>query len=314
MTPTADRIGRRLAEPVPAEIEAICAAMRERFGESLAAVIYYGSCLRQGDPRDGVVDVYVIVSDYARAFAGWKTRLLARFLPPTVGYLETGTPKGEVRAKYAVITLRDFRRGTSRRWFHSYLWGRFAQPCVLAYAQDDTTRSAVAACLETAVRTLLGRTVPIAPPQIDAAGLWTLALNLSYGAELRPESSGRGGELVEADRGYYEGLLTDLVRAAAVPGVSRGSGDQLVYTVDVSNWRRLTGRIGWALRRGLGKLLSIARWLKALWTFEGGLDYAIWKLERHSGTKIEVSERTRRRPWLHVWGELIRLYRQGVLR
>ena len=67
-------------------------------------------------------------------------------------------------------------------------------------------------------------------------------------------------------------------------------------------------------RRTWGKFLSIARWLKALATFDGGLDYAAWKLERHSGVKVEISDRMRRRPWLYVWGELIRLYRSGALR
>ena len=42
---------------------------------------------------------------------------------------------------------------------------------------------------------------------------------------------------------------------------------------------------------GCGKTvtaLSVLRLLKALFTFEGGLDYIAWKLERHSGQRIEV--------------------------
>lgn len=314
MTASEDRIARRAAGPVPVEIETICAAMRERFGESLTAVLYYGSCLRGGDPRDGVADVYVIVSDYRRAFPGGATRWLAYILPPTVGYIETDSPRGEVRAKYAVITMRDFRRGTSGRWFHSYLWGRFAQPCVLAWVRDEPTRQALIRCLGSAARTLIARTLAMAPARIEATDLWTLALNLSYSAELRPESAARGAELVAADADYYAGLLADLTAAARVPRIAALAGATGAYGVTVPRWRRLAGRAGWVVRRFAGKLLSIARWLKALWTFEGGLDYAVWKLERHSGTKIELSERTRRRPWLHVWGELIKLYRSGVLR
>ena len=64
----------------------------------------------------------------------------------------------------------------------------------------------------------------------------------------------------------------------------------------------------------MGKTFHVARWLKALATFEGGLDYAIWKLERHSGVKVTLSERQRRWPWLYLWGELFRLYRSGALR
>ena len=82
----------------------------------------------------------------------------------------------------------------------------------------------------------------------------------------------------------------------------------------MSGARRRLARIAWATRRLTGKLMSTMRWFKALGTFEGGLDYAAWKLERHSGVKVHVSDKMRRRPWLHVWGELIRLYRRGVLR
>jgi len=163
-----------------------------------------------------------------------------------------------------------------------------------------------------AVGTLLDRTLPLTPARIQPVDLWVLALDLSYATELRPESTGRARELVAAGRDYYQGVTGDLVAAGRLRGVTRSAG--AAYVVAVPRWRRWAGRAGWLTRRVSGKLLSIARWLKALATFEGGLDYAVWKLERHSGTRIELSEKTRRRPWLYVWGELLRLYRSGVLR
>ena len=86
------------------------------------------------------------------------------------------------------------------------------------------------------------------------------------------------------------------------------------YEVRVSGWARRRCRLAWFLRRFVGKLLSTGRWFKAAATFEGGIDYAVWKLERHTGHKIEVSDKLRRRPWLYAWGEIIRLYRSGTLR
>lgn len=292
-----DIIRETIFQPVPDAVAVLGESMQERFGTSLLAVMFYGSCLRSGNPRDGLVDLYVIVSDYASAFPGWRARNLARVLPPTVSYVEIDTPDGPIRAKYAVLSMDDLRRGTSRRWFHPYLWGRFAQPCRVDQVRDHATGEAIVECLASAVRTLLGETLPLLDPSAPPSDRWAGALGLSYGTELRPESGDRSRSIVEADRDYYESVWSAVDIEAA-------SGDR-----SAGGARRT-----WAVRRRTGKLMSVLRWLKAMATFEGGLDYAIWKLERHSGVRVEVPERVRRRPWLYVWPELVRLYRQGVLR
>lgn len=318
-------IRTRLDRTAPTPVAALSDEMRRRFGDSVLGVLFYGSCLRQGDALEGIADLYVIVSDYARAYPRWRSRMLARVLPPTVGYLELpiepagggegddaegGGPATVVRAKYAVISLGDFRKGTSARWFHSYLWGRFSQPCLLAWARDAESGDAVADCLAQAAGTLISRSLPLLPTGADAVTLWSHALDLSYGTELRPESKSRARELVEADEDYYRELLAQF--AGRLSGLR--PADDGGFHVSTSRSRRMLAAAAWRTRRVTGKLMSTARWLKALGTFEGGLDYAAWKLERHSGVKVHVTDKMRRRPWLYVWGELIRLYRRGVLR
>jgi hypothetical protein len=54
--------------------------------------------------------------------------------------------------------------------------------------------------------------------------------------------------------------------------------------------------------------------IKALFTFEGGLDYVAWKLERHSGQPVHVPTRVRRYPLIFVWGFFWQLYRRGLFR
>jgi hypothetical protein len=292
MSQLAEVIRRPLLVQAPEPIMALVEDMKERFGDALSGVLFYGSCLRQGDALDGVIDLYVLVSKYADAYPAWRSRMLARVLPPTVGYLEMSYQDTVLRTKYAVLSLEDFRRGTSRRWFHSYLWGRFAQPCVLAYSRDENTTAMVEACLQQAAETLLDRTMLAGPSRVDASALWRRALELSYSAEMRPESSGRAAAIVAADE----------------------EADDDSYRILSTRWRVMRTRVAWSCRRVWGKALSVARWVKALTTFEGGLDYAAWKLERHSGVKVQISDRMRRRPWLYVWGELIRLYRSGALR
>ena len=289
------------------------AAVLKRFGDAVDAVIFYGSCLRKGDLLEGVADLYVIVSSYRRAYPGRGTAALAAFLPPTVGYLELDSSRGILRAKYAVVSKRDFRRGTCGQWFHPYLWGRFSQPCLLSHVRGEAEETAVAECLAGACRTLMRRTLATAEMPAHAAGIWTNALGLSYGTELRPESRDRARDLVEADLAYYQAVTAALAPELGL-AVAGNPSAGVTYTARVPGWRARSARIAWAVRRFSGKLLSPLRWMKALATFEGGLDYAAWKLERHSGKRIEVPERVRRRPWLHIWGELWRLYRSGVLR
>jgi predicted nucleotidyltransferase len=307
-------IRARLNQTVPDSINALTLEMRRRFGDAVDGVVFYGSCLRKGNPLDGIVDLYVIVSSYAAAYHTWPEQVLAAIVPPTVGYLELDSPGGTVRAKYAVISMRDFRRGTGGHWFHPYLWGRFAQPCVLACVRDRGTEDAIVACMARAAETLIRRTVALAPAPTDATGLWSAALDLSYSTELRPESDSRARELVESNADFYRRLTVSLVPRLGLGMTPAEAGQPPRYHMSASPWRIRKTRLAWAVRRVTGKLLSPVRWLKALATFEGGLDYAAWKLERHSGLPVEIPDRVRRRPWLHIWGELWRLYRRGVLR
>ena len=49
-------------------------------------------------------------------------------------------------------------------------------------------------------------------------------------------------------------------------------------------------------------------------TFGDWVPYALWKLERHTGTRIELSERQRRHPFLFAWPEIFRVLRSRALR
>jgi hypothetical protein len=315
MISLADMIRAQLEQEPPPGLEPVCETILSRFGDAVVGVLFYGSCLNQGDQVEGVVDLYVVVSDYRTAYGDRGSRLLARILPPTVGYLEQKSGEQCIRAKYAVISMRDFRRGTSGRWFHSYLWGRFAQPSLLLAARDEAARDELIECLASAIRTLLQRTLPLAPTPADSVDLWAHALGLSYRAELRPESAERAHNLVIAGRCYYQ-QATKLYAGttARLTELAEPGPDGPVFETDFGWWSRWRTRFAWGVRRITGKIMTVARLLKALGTFEGGLDYAVWKLERHTGVRVVLSERTRRRPWLYVWGELFRLYRSGALR
>jgi len=58
----------------------------------------------------------------------------------------------------------------------------------------------------------------------------------------------------------------------------------------------------------------VLRLLKAALTFDRGMDYVVWKVERHSGVRLEVAPWERRFPLLAAPGLYCRLRRRGLLR
>jgi hypothetical protein len=310
LQPLADTL--TVLTPAP-EHPALCAlvdSLRTRYSDCARAILFYGSCLRGGDPFDGLVDLYLVVADYRCANSGRLGALWNRLLPPNVFYTEVRFGDRLVRCKYAILSERDLRVGTSTRWFHSYLWGRFSQPTAIAWARDETTRRAVATHLAQAVVTMLRRALPAVAPRGPVPALWQQALALSYATELRPESSRRAAQLTTVNADYYRQVTA--LAAPLLGGALACADDQ--YHAGLPERRRRLGRIGWRLRTVQGKLLSLARLCKALFTFEGGLDYIAWKLERHSGQPVEIPARVRRYPLLFVWALVWRLYRRGVFR
>jgi hypothetical protein len=308
---------RSILQPAPPDspaLNALVDALLERHGKAVNAILFYGSCLRSGDLFDGLVDLYLIVDNYT-AFYARKTRALANWLlPPNVFYTEIRVAGRVMRAKYAVISSADLRNGTSRRWFHSYLWGRFTQPTALAWHRDEAARRLIETSFVSARRTFLERVLPRLPATGRVRDLWQRGLQLSYGAELRAESAGRSAELTAAALDYYAAVTREAVAALRYPLSLEGNGADMRYHAAVPGLSRWLSRPGWLLRTVQGKLLSVARLLKALFTFEGGLDYIAWKLERHSGQHIEIPQRVRRYPLIFVWGLFWRLYRRGVFR
>lgn len=301
------------APPFSRELLALRDALLARYDGAVDALLFYGSSLRSGDALDGLVDLYVIVDDYRKAYRNPLPAVFNRLLPPNVYYLEVAVNGQRVRCKYAVISLRDLERGTSMKWFHSYLWGRFAQPCGLLYSRNGETGLRVLQALATALLTFLTRALPALPERLDIAAIWQQALALSYAAELRAEKPGRAVHLYESRQDHYR-AVTPLALAAVPFEIMATDTSRLHYLVRIPRHTRVLGRAGWRLRHVQGKLLSLLRLVKATFTFQGGIDYIAWKLQRHTGVAIEVTPKMRRHPLLYSWALVWRLYRRGVFR
>jgi hypothetical protein len=300
-------------------LQALLQQLQARLGNRVCCTLVYGSCLRSGDIYDGLLDLYLLCDNYADAYRQRRLAVANWLLPPNVFYAQQA-PVGDdadqptLRSKVTVISLRDFERGCSPAWFESYLWGRFAQPTALLQVRDEPTRKRVEQALHTAAYTLLRRTLPVLPAQGSITALWQGALAQSYATELRTERSGRAQELAESAVDYYTAMTREHAGALDLQLVENGTGAAPGYAYASTAWQRGTARAAWLVRRVQGKLLSILRLVKALFTFEGGLDYIAWKLERHSGEKIEIPDKVRRRPLIHLWAFFWGLYRRGIFK
>lgn len=282
-------------------------AVQERFGDSLCAVLIYGSYLR--GKRDTVLDFYALLDDY-RSMPVWQG-VLCRLLPPNVYDLVVGTGPEAIHAKCAGLRLRRFESAVEHD-FHSYFWARFAQPSLLLYCRDEPTRLRVARALVNATTHFLRRVLPTLPKQTTTREIWTRGLELTYMAELRAEREGHANGLVDANLKYLQTLTQLLAEAEQIPlqtGATHG-----VWDNQSSAFQRRLNPTSWWLRRLQGKSLSLARIAKAATMFDAPLDYLLWKIERHSGIHVEANARQRRLPLIFAWPLLWRLYRQGAFK
>jgi hypothetical protein len=299
-----------LERAVPAPVAALADELAGRAGPAAAAVLFYGSALRDA-ALDGVLDFYVL-TDRPIAWPGSRlTGLAGRLLPPNVGYLEIAVGDATLRAKYAVMTLAQFRRAMSPRSIDTTLWARFSQPVVCVRARGEAEAREVRAAIADAVVTAARWAAGLGPERGAAADFWRALYQRTYAAELRVERSARADDLVARDADRYARLLPLAWQAGGL-AFDRDAGGRLAPALDARE--RAAAERRWRWRRRLGRPMNLLRLLKAASTFDNAADYVAWKIERHSGYRIEPSPFQRRHPVLAAPALYLKLRARGVLR
>jgi hypothetical protein len=311
-------IESELFQPAALPEKLLTAEILERHGGAVAAVLFYGSCLRRRT-SDGVLDFYVLVDDYRAAY---PSRLLAwanAALPPNVFYLEVETELGTLRSKYAVISIRDFEAGARGEGLRSGISARFSQPALAVQIRDEAAREAVAAAVAEAVLTTVVQALPLLSAsagsiRFTTEDLWQTVFRETYSAELRPEDPETILNLYRANPERYDRAARAALARLQMGGRLRFEEESGVIEATSAEDSQALARRGWDLRRPLAKLAYVAQLLKTTATFGDWLPYALWKLERHTGTRIVPTERQRRHPLLWGWPLLFRVLWRRDLR
>jgi hypothetical protein len=297
MSELRDLVAEELAAPVDPRVTAMVAAIAERHGSASRAVLFYGSCLREQQLDGLMLDFYLIVSDYRAAYPKRWLALANRLIPPNVFYFEYD---GLV-AKYAVLSEADFRRECGLSARTSSVFARFAQPSRLAWGADGAARTMAVDAVSKAAPALLELTRASMDDAEawDVLAIWKRGFRFTFGAEIRAERSSRPELIVDADPDRYRRFA----RAAGFP-------QRRAY----SERQRLASERWWRKFQRRGKRASVARLAKASFTFAGGADYIIWKINRHAGTDFRLKPWQQRHPLLGAIALLPRLLKSGAIR
>jgi hypothetical protein len=271
----------------------------------ILGMLFYGSRLRASSDAGKMVDIYVLIDSYRLFHPRRLRRLASRLVPPDVFMLTATGENGEtVSIKYSVITLTEFER-LAGGFLGTSIWGRFCQPVQILKARDDDARVRITEAVALCMRSFCERTEGLMTSPFTARQLCCEGLAQSYRTELRAERPyERAADIVASNEAWFEALVS------AVYGPPDDQG--LFYA------RRERSRLGtkasWFLRRLTGKPVTVLRVIKGALTFDHAVDYALDKLQKHSGIRLHLTEAQRRRPLLWSPVLLWKAVRSGAWR
>jgi hypothetical protein len=221
-----------------------------------------------------------------------------------VSYRERGHGGGVLRAKVATMTLAKFAAAARGETRETTIWARFVQPSALAWSRDaaaEQVREALSAATVTAARLA----VALGPAKGREEDFWRALFRATYRAELRVEPAGREQAILAANQAHFDGLLPLALVAAGLPfgqdGRTIAPKLEPRQRSEILHW--------WATRRRLGKLVNLTRLARAMTTFEGGMRYAAWKVERHTGMPVKVTPLREKYPLIAAPGVLWLLWK-----
>lgn len=296
-------VASALEQPPRADVQEAARDIVARYGDAVAAVLFYGSGLRDATDTSVIIDLYVLVDDYRAVFPCFASALAARLLPPSVLFLPANAP-GNAGFKVAVIARRPFRARLTPESRDTTLWARFCQPAILVHARDAAARNWVVESCTMAAKTALHWAARLGPAEGTASDYWRALFRATYAAELRVEKGDRADAIAAYAADHYAALLAESDEFIPMGTHVRPR----VAPADAARASRVWNRRRW------GKVLSAARLAKAAFTFAGGGEYIAAKLARHADVPVVFGPWQRRHPLLAALFILASLRRRGIVR
>lgn len=312
-------VANELQTPVASDIEWLARQLAASHGETVLGVLFYGSCLRK-DTDDGVLDFWVVVDSYRAAYSKRWHAEINRIAPPNVFYAEYEREGKTLRTKYGVIDRKAFEKGTSFSVWHPYIWARFAQPVRVLALRDEAALTFLTESVANAILVMVGRLVCVLPARGDSlrfslAAFWQEAFRRTYDSERRPEAEERIRGLYLENEQRYDLVAGHALRHLASIGHFKAAAPHpRSFQVTLSESAQRKGRLRWRLMRFYARFLGLVRLAKTAMTFGDWVPYVLWKLERHTGRRLELSERQRRHPLIFAWPIIIPLLLRRNLR
>ncbi|MGA9409395.1 MAG: hypothetical protein WBV78_03010 [Roseobacter sp.] len=299
-----DIVRKELERPVPPEARTLANTLAAESGSAVLAILFYGSCLRN-QTSEGVLDFYILVDKYSDYHPNLLGAAANALLPPTVQY----RPGDAARAKIAVVTLDAFAGRMRPDSNDTTMWARFCQPAALLYARDAESADATVEAIADAIATGAVWARRLGSDGGSSADLWTALFRNTYGAELRVEDGGdRGQEIYHQAADYFDKMLD--------PALDLANGKRHLKgwtSPSHRNTKRHYQRV-WRRKRLYGKFFNISRLIKAAFTFDQKVEYIEWKIERHTGRPLQLTDFQKRHPLIAAPRVLWKLWRQGAIR
>ncbi len=311
-----EEIGRSYSAIKDEVSERFSCYFRENFGESLLAVILYGSCLNEKTRKPtSIHDFYLIVDSYWKSYPKKIHALLNLFLPPNSFNLKiTDENRRPLLCKYNVISLKRFKKETSPRAKDIYHFGRFGKRVRIVWVKNETIRQELLDCFYQAISTNVLYTIPTLPDEFTLEDFLLRALSLSYQGETRTENDSKVQEFYEVEKPFYQMIYGSILNHF----LSQRSiiKDPIAGTYrfqEKGPQRELEKkRVESFLKKSKRRFVS--RWPKHIFTYKDYVDYLLAKVERSRGIKIELTPIERRFPLIFGWKHFFRLKRKGMIK
>lgn len=286
----------------PAEVIALfnsfCNTLPNKDG--IRGGLFYGSAFWKTPEPDSIWDIYVLVDRYRDATTSTMIQLMGICLPPNVYYHEAADNDGKIiRGKIALMRLKQFEAHCKGRAISPQIWARFCQPCRIIATRDDISKQCIIHALSNAVITFHQKTAPWITSPCTIEEFWITGLNRTYASEFRAEKKQRQSLMIESSRTSFIARSKYAFATKEVHTlILEGENIHARFSLVIQRFFRNVSRVACYI----SKAQHLLRLMKAVFTFTGGIDYLVYKIERHSGVKLTPTTFQRNHPLIGVWG------------